>query len=216
MVADIPDLAVRRAGLRRLLRLAGGMMMRSLPNAVPGDALIAGRGAHYAPGQQCRVPGFPGTPRQRLGESPAAAALPPALPPPLHPAQPHPPGTAPDVLRPGRRLVMNPGRHRPAVRARSRARATGDRPYRNRAVRAGLRVGYPQAIRAGQHGRRILEHDARGSLMILKSLVRPKIVKAASIIIPAARPPWPQDRPPGPGSLPALRPRSVTTAHHAK
>jgi hypothetical protein len=45
----------------------------------------------------------------------------------------------------------------------------GDHPYLQRAVRPGPRIGDLQAIHAEQHRRRILEHDARGFLMILKS-----------------------------------------------
>jgi len=53
---------------------------------------------------------------------------------------------------------------------------------------------------------RILGHDARGSLMILKSAVRPKIVKAAGITIPATRPAGNRTRRTPPG-----RPRAATT-----
>ena len=58
-------------------------------------------------------------------------------------------------------------RDRPAVRARRRGRVIGDRPYLQRAVRPRLRIGDLQALHAEQHRRRILEHDARGFLMIL-------------------------------------------------
>jgi hypothetical protein len=63
---------------------------------------------------------------------------------------------------------MPAGRDRPAVRARRRGRVIGDRPYLQRAVRPRLRIGDLQALHAEQHRRRILEHDARGFLMILK------------------------------------------------
>jgi hypothetical protein len=43
----------------------------------------------------------------------------------------------------------------------------GDSPYLHRAARIGLRVNDLQAFHAEQHGRRILEHDARGFLMTL-------------------------------------------------
>ena len=56
---------------------------------------------------------------------------------------------------------------RPAIRARRRGRIIGDRPYLQRAVRRGLRIGDLQALHAEQHRRRILEHDARGFLMIM-------------------------------------------------
>ena len=82
---------------------------------------------------------------------------------------------------------MPPGRDRPAVRARRRGRVIRNRPYLQRAVRPGLHIGDLQALHAEQHRRRILEHDARGFLMILKSLVNPKIVKAAGSLITAAR-----------------------------
>ena len=42
-----------------------------------------------------------------------------------------------------------------------------DRPYLQRAVRPGPRIGDLQALHAEQHRRRIVEHDARGFLMIL-------------------------------------------------
>ena len=64
---------------------------------------------------------------------------------------------------------------------------TGDRPYLQRAVRQRLRIGDLQALHAEQHRRRILEHDARGFLMISDPVVRPKIVKAAGSCITAAR-----------------------------
>ena len=43
----------------------------------------------------------------------------------------------------------------------------GDRPHLQRAVRPGLRIDDLQAFHAEQHRRRIVEHDARGFLMIL-------------------------------------------------
>ena len=84
---------------------------------------------------------------------------------------------------------MPAGRDCPAVRAGRRGRIAGDCPYLQRAIRQRLRIGDLQALHAEQHRRRILEHDARGFLMILKSLVRPKIVKAAGSLITAARRP---------------------------
>ena len=88
--------------------------------------------------------------------------------------------TAPaDIPRPGQHGVVQAARGRPAVRARRRGRMTGDRPYLQRAVRQRLRISDLQALHAEQHRRRILEHDARGFLMISDSFGRPKIVKAA-------------------------------------
>jgi hypothetical protein len=62
-----------------------------------------------------------------------------------------------------------------------------DRPYLQRAAGPGLRVGNLQALHAEQHIRRILKHDARGFLMILKSAGRPKIVGAAGSVISVTR-----------------------------
>jgi hypothetical protein len=62
---------------------------------------------------------------------------------------------------------MHPAGDRPAIRARSRGQMIGDRPYLYRALRAGLRVNDLQALHAEQHRRRILDHDARGFLMIM-------------------------------------------------
>ena len=64
-------------------------------------------------------------------------------------------------------VSCQPGRDGPAVRARRRGRVIGDRPYLQRAVRASVRIGDLQALHAEQHRRRILDHDARGFLMIL-------------------------------------------------
>jgi hypothetical protein len=78
---------------------------------------------------------------------------------------------------------------------------TGDRPYLQRAIRQRLRIGDLQAFHAEQHRRRILEHDARGFLMISDPVVRPKIVKAAGSLITAAR--RPHVRSSGAGNSPA-------------
>ena len=64
---------------------------------------------------------------------------------------------------------MHPPGDRPAIRARHRGRMISDRPYLQRAASPGPRIGDLQALHAEQHRRRILEHDARGFLMILKS-----------------------------------------------
>jgi hypothetical protein len=82
---------------------------------------------------------------------------------------------------------MDPARDSAAVRARRHGRITSDRPYLQRAVRPSLRIGDLQALHAEQHRRRILEHDARGFLMILKSVGRPKIVGAAGSLIRVTR-----------------------------
>jgi hypothetical protein len=59
---------------------------------------------------------------------------------------------------------LDPVRDRRAARARRRGRVIGDRPYLHRAVRPLPGVSDLQALHAEQHGRRILEHDARGFL----------------------------------------------------
>jgi len=69
------------------------------------------------------------------------------------------------VPRPGHHRLMHPVRDRCAVRARRRGRVIGDRPYLNRAVRPLFGAGDLQALHAEQHGRRIVEHDARGFLI---------------------------------------------------
>ena len=176
-------------------RASGGRerVMRGRPGdpGVPGrlrrrDPALADLGAGLLPQPGCQT-----APRrhlrQRLGERLPRAPLVQALPAALDPAGPHPVAGPPDIPRPGQHGVMPPGRDRPAVRARRRGRVIRDRPYLQRAVRPGLHIGDLQALHAEQHRRRILEHDARGFLMILKSLVRPKIVKAAGSLITAAR-----------------------------
>ena len=50
-----------------------------------------------------------------------------------------------------------------------------------------LHVGDQQAFRPEQRGRRILEHDARGFLLIFKSVGGPTIAGAAGSRITAAR-----------------------------
>ena len=82
---------------------------------------------------------------------------------------------------------MDPARDSAAVRARASRRVISDRPYLQRAAGPGLRIGDLQALHAEQHRRRILEHDARGFLMILKSVGRPKIVGAAGSLIGVPR-----------------------------
>ena len=46
----------------------------------------------------------------------------------------------------GRHMLLHPSRARPAARAHRRARMTGDRPYRQRAIRLALGLHDPQAI----------------------------------------------------------------------
>jgi hypothetical protein len=125
--------------------------------------------------------------RHPLGERLAAAARLIALPPVLDPPHRHRVTAPADISRPGQHGLMPAGRDRPAVRARRRGRITGNRPYLQRAVRQRLRIDDLQALHAEQHRRRILEHDARGFLMISDPVVRPKIVKAAGSRITAAR-----------------------------
>jgi hypothetical protein len=83
---------------------------------------------------------------------------------------------------------MYPAGDHAAIRARRRGRVMGDRPYFQRAARPGLHVGDPQTFRSEQRRRRILEHDARGFLVILKSVAGPKSVGAAGSQATAARP----------------------------
>jgi hypothetical protein len=125
--------------------------------------------------------------RHPLSERLAIAAWRHAFPAALDPAHRHRVSAPADIPRPGQHGVMPAARDRPAVRARRRSRMTGDRPYLQRAVRPGLRIGDLQALHAEQHRRRILEHDARGFLMISDPVARPKIVKAAGSRITAAR-----------------------------
>ena len=105
--------------------------------------------------------------RQPVGERLSAAARLIAFPAALDPPHCHPVAGPPHVPRPGQHRVMAAGRDHPAVRARRRGRVIGDRPYLQRAVRPGLRINDLQALHTEQHGRRILNHDARGFLMIL-------------------------------------------------
>ena len=122
----------------------------------------------------------------------------------------------PDWPRPratsrGRVSTRSCGRHehRPAVRAPGSAHMIGDYPQRRGAVRASLRIDDLQAVDAEQHRRRILEHDARGFLMILMSVGRPKIVRAAGSLTTAPRRNRPRSREPGTTGF-ICRPRSAT------
>ena len=54
------------------------------------------------------------------------------------------------------------------------ASSVRDRPHLDHAARRGLHLGNLQALHPEQRRRRILEHDARGFLLILKSVGRPR------------------------------------------
>jgi hypothetical protein len=53
-------------------------------------------------------------------------------------------------------MLVHPARARPAARAHRRARITGDRPHRQRAIRLALRLDDPQAIDTEQRRSDIL------------------------------------------------------------
>ena len=131
-----------------------------------GDPPVRDLGAGLLP-QPGRQPAPRRHLRQPLGERLAIAARRIAFPAGLDPPHRHRVTGPADIPRPGQHRVMPPGRDRPAVRARRRRRVIRDRPYLQRAVRPGLRIGNLQALHAEQHRRRILEHDARGFLMTL-------------------------------------------------
>ena len=158
--------------------MPGRLRRRDPPPGDLGPGLLPQPRREPAPRRHLRHP---------LGErlTPAARLI--ALPPVLDPPHRHRVTAPADIPRPGQHRVMPAGRDRPAVRARRRGRITGDRPYLQRAVRQRLRIDDLQALHAEQHRRRILEHDARGFLMISDPVVRPKIVKAAGSRITAAR-----------------------------
>ena len=143
-----------------------------------GAGLLAQPGRDPAPRRQARHP---------LGERLAQAFRVAALAPDLDPPHVYPvPGPA-HIPRPGQHRLMHPARDRAAIRARRRGRIIGDRPYLHRAARPGLHVGDLQALHPEQRRRRILEHDARGFLVILMSVRRPKIVGAAGSQATATR-----------------------------
>jgi hypothetical protein len=104
--------------------------------------------------------------RQVLRERLPLAGLHRALPPPLDPPQVNGVAGAARVPRPRQHRLVRPVRQHPAARARRSRGPVRDRPYLKRAARPGLRVGHPQSFHAEQRRRRILEHDARGFLMI--------------------------------------------------
>ena len=151
--------------------------------------------------------------RHPLGERLARAFRVAALPPDLDPPQVHRVARPAHVPRPGQHRLMHPARDRAALRARRRGRVIRDRPYLQHAARPGLHVGNPQALHPEQRRRRILEHDARGFLVILKSVAGPKIVGAAGSQATATRPY--AARSGAPGRATGLT-RSVTPAPHPK
>jgi hypothetical protein len=120
-----------------------------------GAGLLPQPGRDPAPRRQARHP---------LGERLARAGQVGALAPHLDPAQVHRIASPAHIPRPGHHRLMHPVRDRRAARARRRGRVIGDRPYLHRAVRPLPGVSDLQALHAEQHGRRILEHDARGFL----------------------------------------------------
>ena len=170
------DAQVRHQGgglVQHRVRGRGERLVRDRPRhpGVPGglrrgDPALADLGAGLLP-----QPGHQPAPRRYLrhplGERLAAAAWLVAFPAALDPPHRHLVAGPPHVPRPGQHCVMAAGRDHPAVRARRRGRVIGDRPYLQRAVRPGLRLNDLQALHAEQHGRRIVDHDARGFLMIL-------------------------------------------------
>jgi hypothetical protein len=143
-----------------------------------GDPALGHLGAGLLP-QPGRDPAPRRQGRHPFGECLARAFLVAALAPDLDPPQVHPIGGPAHVPRPGQHRLMHPAGDRAALRARRRGQVIGDRPYLHHAARSGLRVGDPQALHPEQRRRRILEHDARGFLVILKSVAGPKIVGAA-------------------------------------
>ena len=182
-------------------RVPGRLGRRDPPLGDLGSGLLPQPPRQAAPRRHLRHP---------FGERLPLAARLTALPAALDPPRPHLVTSPAHVPRPGQHGVMHPAGDRPAVRARHRGRMISDRPYLQRAVCPGPRIGDLQALHAEQHRRRILEHDARGFLMILKSLVRPKIVGAAGSLITAARRTHAGSR--GPGRTPGTGTPSSTLA----
>ena len=133
---------------------------------------------HPAPGRDLRNP---------FGERLTLAVRATAFPAPLAPPHPHLVLAPGHIPRAGQHQLMGPDRDHAAVRARGSGRVIGDRPYLQRAAGPGLRIDDLQALHAEQHRRRILEHDARGFLMISDPVVRPKIVGAAGSLIRVTR-----------------------------
>jgi hypothetical protein len=163
----------------------------------PGDPGVPGRLGRGDPPLSDLGTGLPAQPggdpaprrqgRHRLGERLAEALLIAALAPDLDPPQVHRIPGPPHVPRPGHHRLMHPVRDRAAIRARSGRLPGRDGPYLNTAVRSSLHAGDLQAFHPEQRRRRILEHDARGFLVILMSVRRPKIVGAAGSRATATR-----------------------------
>jgi hypothetical protein len=126
--------------------------------------------------------------RHRLGERLARPLLVAALAADLNPAQVHRVTGPAHIPRPGHHRLMHPVGDHAALRARPAGLASRDHPHLNAAVRNCLHVGDLQALHPEQHRRLILQHDARGFLLILKSVAGPKISGAAGSRITATRP----------------------------
>ena len=135
--------------------------------------------------------------RHRLGERLARAFPVAAFAPVLDPAHVHRVAGPAHVPRPRQHRLVHPARDRAALRARRRGRVIRDRPYLQRAARPGLHAGDLQALHPEQRRRRILQHEARGFLVILKSVAGPKIVGAAGSPATATRPSRRGSREPG-------------------
>ena len=99
---------------------------------------------------------------ERLARALAVAALAPVL----DPVQAHRVAGPPHVPRPGHHRLVHLVTDRAAVRARPGGLPVSDRPHLDDAVRSGLYPGDLQALHPEQRRRRILEHDARGFLLI--------------------------------------------------
>ena len=182
----------RRRRAQQRVRGGGERLMRDRPGdpGMPGRlrrgdpplgdlvrGLLAQPGRDPAPRRQGRRP---------FGERRTRALLVLALPPHLDPPQLHHVPGAAHVPRPGHHRLVHPARDHAAARACRRSRVIGDRPYLKRAVGSLISIGDLQTLHAEQHGRRILEHDARGFL-ISDSVVRPEIVNGAGFRITATR-----------------------------
>ncbi len=152
-----------------------------------GDPALGDLGAGLLP-QPRRDPAPRRHGRRPLGERLARAFRVAALAPHLDPSQVHRIGRPVHIPRPGQHRLMYPAGDRAAIRARRRSRVIGDRPYFQRAARPGLHVGDPQAFHPEQRRRRIFEHDARGFLVIVKSVAGPGSAGAAGSQATAARP----------------------------
>jgi hypothetical protein len=107
---------------------------------------------------------------ERLARAPRVAAFAPVL----DPAQVHCLTGAAHVPRPGHHRLVHPVRDRAAIRACPGSLQGCDRPHLNPAVRSGFHAGDLQACHAEQRRCRILEHDGRGFLLILKSVGGPR------------------------------------------